>query len=333
MNIVKKIGLRLGLLTLIVSISNSVYKFTFYQSDILENGNLLQKLETGLNSSDILLFSSSPNRAHPLTDVDTRSISKIIDDNLPKLTLTAIDTGAIHAGVFKKIINLIPKYSNLKYIIVNMNYRSFGIGWIMSDLENSIAKQSVFYSNYLPIINRLLQGLNYYKAIPNSERQQLMISSWKNSNLPFPPPKNTVQKWCGVEKWGDWTDPKRNLADHFIKNYAFVLNKDNIRVKDFDEIVDVVKNKNIQLIFNILGENIEKTNYLVDTDLTDLMIQNKNYLIKRYSKQGVIIVDNFNLIPDSCFYEKNFPTEHYTYIGREIIAKNIVQTINDLEKN
>lgn len=327
----KKITLRLILLMGIIMVSNYVYKYTFYQQDVKSNGLLTQKLEQGLQQSDILFFSASPNKAYPITDYDHRSISQILDDNLPNYSITSIDTGAIHAGVYKKLIQLIPNQNNIKYVVVNMNYRSFGIGWIMSSLENAIAKQSVFYAQRPVLLSRFLQGLNYYDALSKKERQRIIQNEWKNKPLPFDPPKNTVTNWCSVEKWGDWTNPKRNLADHYIKNYAFVLDDSNSRIKDFDAIVEICKQKNIKLVFNILGENLENAHYLVGSDLTDLMQTNKNFLIDRYSKMNVIMVDNFSEIPNSCFYERDFPTEHYNFTGRKTTADNLSKIILKFE--
>jgi hypothetical protein len=327
MEIFKKIALRIGLLLLIVVISNYVYEYTFYPTDAKENGLLTKKLNYGLKNSDILFFSASPNKAYPKGDIDTRSISKIIDDNLPDYSLTSIDTGAIHAGVYLKLIKLIPDNHNLNCVVVNMNYRSFGVQWLLSPLENAISKQSVFYNNKPLIINRFLQGLNYYDAITKKERQKLIENNWADEVLPFSPPKNTVINWCFKDKWGGRDNSKRNLADHYIKNFAFTIKENNPRLKDFDEIVTICQQKNIKLIFNILGENIENAKYLVDSDLTDLMICNKNYLKQRYLDKGVSIVDNFELIADSCFYERDYPTEHYSFAGRQLIGRNIAKEI------
>jgi hypothetical protein len=330
MEMVKKISARILLLLIIVIVSNYLYKYTFYKQDVIDNSLLTGKLQNGIENSDILFFSASPNKAYPKEDKDRRSISKILDDILPKYSVTSIDTGAIHAGVYKKLIQLIPNDNNLKYVVVNMNYRSFGVLWMMSSLENAIAKQSVFYANRPILINRFLQGLNYYEAISKNERQFIIQQSWRNKTLPYLAPKDNVKHWCATEKWGHWTNPKRGMADHYIKNYAFVIDESNQRIKDFDEIVEICKSKKIKLIYNVLGENIENAKYLVDSDLTNLMLDNKNYLIERYSSKGVIMVDNFDKIPDSCFYERDFPTEHYSFTGRAILAENIAKEITKL---
>ena len=39
------------------------------------------------------------------------------------------------------------------------------------------------------------------------------------------------------------------------------------------------------------------------------------------------MVDNFYQIPDSCFVDRNWPTEHYNYQGKKIVAENIKKAI------
>ena len=117
MHMAKKILIRILLLLVIIIISNYVYKYTFYKQDVIENGLLNVKLNYGVEHSTILYFSASPNKAFPKEDIDRRSISKILDDHLPSYNVTSIDTGAIHAGVYKKLIQLIPDKNNIKYIV------------------------------------------------------------------------------------------------------------------------------------------------------------------------------------------------------------------------
>ncbi len=42
---------------------------------------------------------------------------------------------------------------------------------------------------------------------------------------------------------------------------------------------------------------------------------------------GVIMVDCIDKIPDSCFYQRDWPTEHYNFSGRAIIAREIANKI------
>lgn len=328
MDWIKKLVPRILLLFVIVALSNFLYKATTYDTDLRAEGNVLRKFEHAVEHAEALYFSASPNAAIHKTDADKRTIAGMMDDLLPDYQLMAVDTGGIHAGVYKKLIALIPEDSPVEYVVVNMNYRSFGIDWIESSLENSICKQMVFYNNRPAIINRFLQGLNYYETATEKERQERIQQHWKNDTLPYSPPRNTVTDWCALEKWGDWTHPKRQLADAYIKNFAFTLDESNPRVKDFDEIVSICEQKGLKLIFVILPENLQEAHQLVGKELTDLMTTNKNWLVDRYTKKGAQVVDCFNQVADSCFTERTFPSEHYTEIGRMIVAKAVTDCIN-----
>lgn len=328
MEMIKKIGIRILLLTVIVAVSNFIYVNTTYKTDLKKGSNVLLKFERAVEKSDILFFSASPNAATDQFDTDQRTLAQMMDYMTPTQAIEAVDTGGIHAGVFKNLIEIIPENSKVKTVVVEMNYRSFGYGWIHSTLENAIQKQLIFYNNRPAIVNRFLQGLNYYETISDKDREAIIQQHWKNDSLPFAPPRNNVTDWCAVEKWGDWTHPKRQLADSYIKNFAFILNEENIRIKDFDEIVSICQQKNLNLIFVILPENLEEGEKLVDKDLVDLMKSNKDWLVNRYQNKGATVVDCFDSVADSCFLERTFPSEHYNQVGRMIVAKAVVNAIN-----
>lgn len=327
MNMLKKITLRLVLLIAMIPIFNCIYKATTYSYDLRKGPNVLTKFQKAEAEADVLYFSSSPNAMYSdMHDTDRRSIAQMVDDSVD-LKVIAVDTGAIHAGVFKKLIQLIPKNSTVKKVIVHLNYRSFGINWIQSELENAIQREMTFYTKYPPLINRFLQGLNAYAAIPNEERNEIMLSYWEENPLPFAPPRHNVQSWCAVEKWGDWKNPKRNLADHYIKNYAFTLTEDNPRLQDYDAITAFCNAADIELYYVILPENLEQGEALVDRDLIDLMIANKNFLKERYTAKGVHVIDDFDLLSDTAFIERTFPSEHYFEDGRRQIARSIIHAL------
>lgn len=316
------------LITLIVTASDFIYRFTTYQSDLRAEGNVLLKFQHGIQNAEALYFSASPNAAVHSDDIDQRTIGQMINNLTPGLKLETVDTGGIHAGVFKQLIQLIPADSPVKTVVVNMNYRSFGVGWIYSKLENSIQKQTLFYNNRPVILNRFLQGLNYYEALSDHERESLIQWHWKNDTLPFSAPKNNANDWYLYHESGDLPHSVSQLAAQYIKNFAFVLNEKNKRVQDFDEIVTICKEKNLKLVFVILPENIEEAEELVDKDLTDLMIANKNWLVTRYKNKGASVVDCFEAVADSCFIERTFPSEHYNQTGRMIISTAVANTLN-----
>jgi hypothetical protein len=154
MDMIKKIAPRILLLATIVVLSNFIYKATTYPSDIEGDANVLAKFQNAQSQADVLYFSSSPNATYSdREDTDFRSISAIVDDSI-SLKVMSVDTGAIHAGVFKHLIGMISSESKVKKVIVHLNYRSFGQGWIQSELENAIQREMVFYNENPAIINR-----------------------------------------------------------------------------------------------------------------------------------------------------------------------------------
>ncbi|UPT67594.1 MAG: hypothetical protein M0D57_02665 [Sphingobacteriales bacterium JAD_PAG50586_3] len=86
------------------------------------------------------------------------------------------------------------------------------------------------------------------------------------------------------------------------------------------------KKKNINVVFNLLAENTQYADSLVGPVLVNLMRENRDLLIKRYTAQGAIVVDNLELVNGHDYIDQNWTTEHYNQTGRWIIARNVVTT-------
>jgi len=324
---VAKIALRIAALLLIVIGSNWVYEHTLYQQFLEEEGDMLRRIQK-TKGQHILYFSASSNFGFNDIDTDKRRISQFIDEYFPNLSVGPVDKGAVHAGVFLPLIKQIPEDATVGTIVVAMNLRSFGPGWTNSKLETPLMKSNVMYADRPALLNRFLVSLNYYDSKSDQEREADLMAHWKNDPLPFPAPKNTVDSWCRVDKWPGGNDPRRGEADHFIKNFGFVLDSNNKRVQDFDQIVKLAQARGFHLVFNILAENMERADSLVGSDLTNLMRSNRDFLTQRYRSETVPVVDNLELLPDSLFLEEGFPTEHYLQRGRQLIARNVAVILN-----
>jgi len=159
-----------------------------------------------------------------------------------------------------------------------------------------------------------------------------MFKDWP---LPFASPKNTIDNWCAVEKYGDWTSPKRQLADHFIKNYAIVLHEESPRMKDFDRIAEITEKKNLNLLYVIIPENMELADSLLGSDLIDLMNTNRDFLLKRYHnpEKKQYVLDIMDILRDQNFLDRGFPTEHYNFEGRNKIAIEVAKYLNNIEND
>ena len=57
-----------------------------------------------------------------------------------------------------------------------------------------------------------------------------------------------------------------------------------------------------------MAENIQKADSLVGDDLVFLDAKNRDKLIERYQKNGVLVVDNLEAVEDEQFIDQNWTT-------------------------
>ena len=332
--------IKILLVTVIVFCSNFIYTNFFYKDDLVKHGGLLDDLNNVIKKTDIIYFAESSNLANASEDKDKRCLSEFINDYFPSLKIGRINKGAIHAKTFLYLLKNIPDTSNIKTVIVTMTLRSFGASWINSKLETPLMKMNEFINPYYPkIINRFMLSLTTFNNISAENRLKLVKKQWKMDKL-----KISNFKYASVYEWdkevfktgildsnGNRDDAKTHLYLQFVKNYAFHIDTlTNPRIKDFDEITDYCKSKNWNLVYNLIAENVEKAEQLCGKELSNIMKENRNLLVERYTKKGIIVVDNLEVVKDELFLDKDFPTEHYNEEGRRIVARNVADALKKL---
>jgi hypothetical protein len=337
MGIVKKIILRLCLLTILVLVLNAVYKLSFWKPDLDQHADMLYEQMRQEDSCDILYYGESSDFHTDSSDHCKESISRLTSGYFPSLRLGAVSRPAMHAGVYAAVVKHLSEESGVKTVIFTLNMRSFDATWINSSLESYLLKTKIMYQPYLPIINRFLFSLNAFENKTAKEREQDMLEQWSNDRLRFPYPTKfrNVKEWDQqmanggyIKEDGSWDMPKIELACHYIKAYAFQIDTlSNPRIKDFDEIVRICKQKNLNIVFNLMAENVQYADSLVGKDLIYLMTQNRDLLVKRYSEKGVLVVDNLELVNGKNFVDQHWTTEHYNERGRRVIADNLAKNL------
>ena len=65
-------------------------------------------------------------------------------------------------------------------------------------------------------------------------------------------------------------------------------------------------------------------------ELVWLIRKNRDLLVERYTRKGVIVVDNLESVPDKEYIDRNWTTEHYAQKGRMIIARNLADSLRIL---
>jgi hypothetical protein len=339
----KKLILRLIFLTILLIVINLIYEVFFFEKDIQKHSdvvNLVRKVVK--DKAEVIYLGESSNFSYRGDDKDTSSISEYLSEYYPNKKFGHINKAASHAEVFYELLNEIPEKSTIKTVIVTLNVRTFNADCIYSDLETYIQKSLVLLKDGPPIYRRFLLSFKGYDIKTNKEREKQKRKTWRIEILkfPFPHPYKNVREWDGFLFHSDMRnkDGTKNqflidLSCSYVKSYAFQIDTlTNPRIKDFDKIVDLAKKRNWKLVFNLMAENVEKAEEIIGPSLTFLMYQNRDLLISRYTKKGVLVVDNFNTIPDECFIDTNWTSEHYSEFGRRKIALNLANHLTFLKE-
>ncbi len=333
----KKVFIKILALFVLLIILNYVYSKWFYENDIQKYSNIINLVRNIPENADIIYIGESSNTTFRGEDIDKRTISDFIGDYFPNLNICHITKPASHAGIYKVLLKKIPQDNNAKTIIVTLNLRSFDAQWIYSNLETPLQKSLVLLKQYPPLVNRFLLSFKVYDIKTKQEREQQFKAKWRKDvfHLPFKFQFKDVIEWDywmvtnGIKDVnGNYDKAKTELACHYIKAYAFQIDTlNNPRIKDFDHIIEYAKERNWNLVFNLLAENTEKAQKLVGNDLIYMINKNAEILKKYFRRRGVVVVDNLNCVEDELFIDQNWTTEHYAEKGRKEIAKNVAEAL------
>lgn len=331
---------RLVILGAILILSNIIYSHYFFEDDLQKHSPIINQIREVKNKASILYLGESSNlTTHPY-DSDRRTISEMTASFYPGIQFMDITKEATHAGIYKVLLQQLKADTTLETVIVTLNMRSFNADWRFSELETALQKSLVLLYNYPPLFNRFLLSFKSYDIKNEHERSQQVYDDWLKNNLvfPFSFPYQNVITWDsamfadGIKNTdGSINYEKTTMACHYIKTYAFQIDTiTNQRIKDFDDIVELSKEGGWTLIFNLLAENYEEANSLLGDSILYLMNYNRQILIDRYRRKGIIVVDNAEKVPDKEFIDREWTTEHYAQNGRKIIAQNLARSLKTI---
>ncbi len=332
------LGSRLILLLILFVILNQIYVVFFLESDLQKHCKAIGKIRAVDSDTDILYLGESSNTAFRQDDVDTRPISAMIHDFYPELKVKNVTYEASHAGIYLSLLENISLENENPVVIVTMNMRSFNARWIHSKLENALRKSTLLLENRPAIVNRLLMGLSAYQSGTEAEILEEIQEHWKNDVIRSELELNyeSIYEWNraiainGVlDSLGKWDEAKTQLSAHYVKTYAFSIDTlTNPRIKDFDAIISLSKKRGWKLVFNLMAENTEKAAALHGNQLLSLMESNRDLLHSYFSRKGVLVVDNLELVSDEQFIDQDWTTEHYAQKGRMKIAQHVSSSMS-----
>lgn len=334
----KKLLIRIAVVAVMLVGLNWIYSKWFFKKDLVKHSDIVElSWQVTDDSCRIVYVGESSNNHFGSEEVNRRKISAYTSDYFPNVKMGDMTREASHAQTYYYMLKHIPEDASVETVVVTMNLRSFGPSWIYSRLETALRKQIVLLKDYPPLFNRFLLAFKAY-PIRNEEEWGEMVREYRRTALldfPYEFPFSTSAEWNDSLAWYGWRDEngkrdqaKTDLACHYIKTYAFNINDDNPRVADFDAIVELCRQRGWHLVFNLMAENVDKTNVLVGEDLLFLMRRNRDYLLQRYgSLDDVVVVDNMSLVRDVNFIDQTWTTEHYYEEGRRIVADNLAKTL------
>lgn len=332
---VAKIIIRLVLLLLIVTGLNFVYVATFYERDLSEYGKEHKLIRDRQSTSDIYYFGESSNTSYATNDSLKTSIADLMALFYPSRTVLMVNKEATHAGIYRNWLNSFdPDGKKPAALVMTLNMRSFDAAWINSELEAPLQQSTVFSRPFPPLVNRIFLGFESFEKKDLKQRDEQILKNWEETKLQFPFPfrYSTVREWDrgtadpGFRKAdGSWDAEKTQLACHYVKTYAFNITEKNPRVRDFDAISTWCAKRGIPLYLNLMAENVGYADSLVGKELVFLMRQNRDWLVRRYSTDNCIVVDNLELVDGKDYIDQNWTTEHYNIRGRMRIARNLAE--------
>lgn len=336
----KKLLIRIGMVLMMLVVLNWVYAKWFFEKDLRKHSDIVElSWQVTDDSCRIIYLGESSNNNYGEEETNHRKISDFTSDYFPMVKMGDLTKSASHAQTYYYMLKHVPKTSAVETVVVTMNLRSFGPIWIYSRLETALRKQLVLLQDYPPLVNRFLLAFKAYPIRNDEEWDALAYEHRRKDPLLFPYEFEWDNNfaWDSANAWRGWHDSKgrydpeiTQLAGHYIKNYGFNITEDNPRVKDFDAIVDLCRERGWNLVFNLMAENVDKANELVGRDLMQLFKYNRDFLLQRYgSLDGVTVVNNLNLVRDVNFIDQDWTTEHYYEEGRRIIADHLASALRE----
>ena len=348
------IAIRLGFVVILFIGFNFIYQKEFYASDVQKYSRVKNRIDSAFKNGEIIYLGESSNTSYnPWTDTLKQSISDFLQLYIPSQKVEAVTHESYHPGLFRQMLNLQPnnrlpwEFMAMNHdhtIVLGVNIRTCGPTAVFSGNEASNQQEALFYSKRPSLLTRLFLSLKYYDHRDALEMERLKFQWWRlvdisgdgNVGDTF----HISNKYKTVKTWIDdlASDQRpelpvqvKNMADAYVKEFAFLLDDNNVRVQDLKEIVEICNKLSVKLIFHILPPNKQHAEGLFGNQLKQYLDYNYSFLKKRFAEWGVTVVDNYNL-PEanekvSRFTDQWYPTEHYDAAIRKAIAKSLVNVI------
>ena len=375
-NIALKLIPRFAAAVVLFFLLNWIYVQTFYPMERVKFSKVAGKLDTAFQQSDVVYLGESSNTSfNPWTDTLAYSVAEWMQYYFGGgVKVTGISHDGYHVGMFRKMLNLITD-DRLKRkpltVVVTVNMRTFGPAATFSANEASNQQEAVFYSRRLPLVNRIYVSLHHYDNRNAMEMEREKSRWWRSQDLRFSQGKlkgeSEIVAFEGMEnipntrswielmagKNYDLPSEVRNMADAYIKEFAWVMDDQNPRLNELKGMVDACKERNINLVCLILMPNRAHAESILGDQLAQYIDYNLAFLRDRLeqwqkawdAKTGDCAtgVSTLRVVDIPALYEKAYggfaggehytdqyyPTEHVDAHLRGFIAAAVAKTVGE----
>ncbi|MFN5889762.1 MAG: hypothetical protein ACK448_05150 [Bacteroidota bacterium] len=368
---------RFAVFIVLFFLANWIYEQTLYPKERYQFSRVAGKLDSALRQSDIVYLGESSNTSfNPWTDTLGYSVSQWLQYYFDSsVQVTGVSHDGYHVGMFQKMLGLLPdrgKNGKMPTLVVTVNMRSFGPAATFNPNEASNQQEAVFYSHRLPLLNRVYVSLHHYDNRNSLEMEREKFRWWRTHSLgiaidklskesglhQFENSYTTSKQWFGALSMQNYELPQeiRNMADAYVKEFAWVMNDDNPRLQDLKSLVQQCSEKNVNLVLLLLMPNRAHADSLFGQQLTQYIDYNLEFLRDRIAtwqreiekkrgdcatgSGGLTLVDiptlyfkNYGYFPSSAHYtDQFFPTEHVDAHVRGFIAAQVANGLGNTYK-
>lgn len=372
-NIALKLIPRLAAAVALFYVFNGIYTATIYPTERQRFSKVAGKLDTAFQEADVVYLGESSNTSfNPWTDTLAYSVAEWIQYYFKGIKVQGVSHDGYHVGMFKQMLGLISE-DRLKRkpltVVVTVNMRTFGPAAVFSANEASNQQEAVFYSRRLPLLNRVFVSLHHYDNRNAMEMEREKSMWWRTQDLreamgldarkvkfkgmeSLPNTRSWIEAMAGRNY--ELPSEVRNMADAYIKEFAWVLDDQNPRLLALKAMVDECKERNINLVCLLLIPNRAHAEALFGEQLTQYIDYNLAFLRDRImgwqrawdAKTGDCgtgvsalqlvdmprnYTDNFGSFPSGKHYtDQYFPTEHVDAHLRGYIAAMVAQNLGSI---
>lgn len=287
-----------------------------YQQERAKFSPMAERLDSAFLHGDVVYLGESSNTSfNPWTDTFGYSVSEFLQMYLPQNRVRGVSHDGYHVGLFSQMLGLMPAHwadTGRKTVVITVNMRSFGPSAMFNGNEASNQQEAIFYTRRLALLNRVYVSLHHYDNRDSREMERAKTQWFRTKDLRLqggagqhygsthggPGLQSAGEAWFyhNTVKW--WLrDLQRQfapvsgeadlarvmpMAEAYLKEFAFLLDEENPRVKALDAIVEKCKREEVNVVFVLLMPNFDHANRLFGKELTFLMDENMDFLRKRF---------------------------------------------------